>query len=261
MPFTPTQTGTNPPNVDAVFSRNKLIRWWQQPTGSVFGDPGEYGVDYAMPFNSPVGALTSGKVVFVGQTNPGTSVGYVVSVLHDDGSLIHYHHLGSVPADVKVGQTVVPGQIIGYSSGCAAGSSAGHCIGDQYSWSGSPGSGVGFPHIEVRYTPSYNPNNTNPAWNQNWIDPRSFFAKAAGQKDYTGQYNYGPNATNPPTSGGCAPWDIGCIWNTIHGGLVGFGVHIGLFVLALFLIALGGFLLLKPQMEKASQAIPKVLPL
>jgi hypothetical protein len=153
-------------SVGRVFTANGLPQWWtMRPSKGYDGDK-EKGQDYSLPLNTPIGSLTSGRVVYASQmhSDPGSSVGYIVQVEQADGSLIHYHHLRS--ANVVEGQYVHVGDVIGRSGGCPADGYGTHgCTRiDQY---------TNGPHIEVRYAPSYDP--SKGAWNQKFVAPQSGF--------------------------------------------------------------------------------------
>ena len=243
MPGSPGQTIILAPEVN--FIKNKLIVWWQQPHGPLFGQTSlgmtEKGTDWNMPFGSPVGAIEGGQVVYAGlppdsQVAGHTSLGYVVQIKNVDGTLIHYQHLNGLGPGIQTGSFVGNGQVIGYSGGCATGSSANNCITDQ--WSSGP-------HIEVRFSPTYN--SSAGIWGQNWQDPLPYFIKlGASLKPGTTGTNtigtaYGPTGqpSNPIVQGSCAPWDIGCIWGKIGPQLTSWGEHIAIFAMALLLVVLG----------------------
>jgi hypothetical protein len=93
-----------------------------------------FGADFkSKPENAKVVAMAAGKVLQIVQdkidtskkgVSPGCSTSDFnrVRIQHDNGYISHYRHLAqnSVPSDVKVGQRVSKGQVIGYvgSSGC-----------------------------------------------------------------------------------------------------------------------------------------------
>ncbi len=243
------------------FLANGLIVWWQQTLTQAFNGGSEKGTDWAMPFKSPVGAIEGGRVVYAGlppdsQVAGQTSLGYVVQVQNVDGSIIHYQHLNGLGPNIGVGSFVGNGQVIGYSGGCANGGTANTCTADKWSTG---------PHIEVRWSPTYN--SSAGIWGQNWQNPVPYFQKlGASLKPGTVGVNtvggaYGPTGTPsaPFTSFNCAPWDVGCMWNFISGGLVSFGEHIAVFVLALLLILIGFVLMKDAGVVKLPQApqVPK----
>jgi murein DD-endopeptidase MepM/ murein hydrolase activator NlpD len=67
--------------------------------------------DLALPYWTPVGASRGGVVARSEWTRVG---GYLVSIEHEDGYGTLYSHLSEAPV-VSVGQTVVTGQLLGYS--------------------------------------------------------------------------------------------------------------------------------------------------
>jgi murein DD-endopeptidase MepM/ murein hydrolase activator NlpD len=77
------------------------------------------GIDIAAPIGTPVVAAASGKVVFSGWNDGG--YGYLVEILHPDGTLTRYGHNSALY--VKNGEQVNQGQLIaamgstGYSTG------------------------------------------------------------------------------------------------------------------------------------------------
>lgn len=154
-------------------SLGRIVWWSDRYITQRFNGRNELGIDYGLPLNTPIASISNGRVVYSQQmnSNPGSSVGYIVQIEGADGSVFHYQHLRS--AAVHVGDYVRQGQIVGLSGGCPAdGYGNNGCTKhDKYS------SG---PHIEVRYTPNYNA--ANGAWNQHWINPQNVFT----------QYGQGP---------------------------------------------------------------------
>jgi murein DD-endopeptidase MepM/ murein hydrolase activator NlpD len=66
------------------------------------------GEDFAAPVGTPVHAISSGVVVFAGVES---GYGNKVEIRHWDGTCSWYGHLSAI--DVKVGQKVDPGELIG----------------------------------------------------------------------------------------------------------------------------------------------------
>jgi murein DD-endopeptidase MepM/ murein hydrolase activator NlpD len=66
------------------------------------------GEDFAAPVGTPVHAISSGVIVFAGYD---AGYGNKVEIRHWDGTCSWYGHLSKI--DVKVGQKVDPGQLIG----------------------------------------------------------------------------------------------------------------------------------------------------
>jgi murein DD-endopeptidase MepM/ murein hydrolase activator NlpD len=82
----------------------------------------EYGVDFDMEVGTPVHASRAGRVVEVVEsyTRGGRSGNYAthanrILVYHEDGTFSNYAHLKRNGAVVEEGDTIVPGQHIGYS--------------------------------------------------------------------------------------------------------------------------------------------------
>jgi murein DD-endopeptidase MepM/ murein hydrolase activator NlpD len=70
-----------------------------------------WGVDYAAPTGTPVMAMASGVVTFVG---PRGGNGNLVSIRHEHGFQTGYAHLHRFARGLRAGQTVRQGQVIGY---------------------------------------------------------------------------------------------------------------------------------------------------
>ena len=157
-----------------VFSAKGLTPWWQANVTQQFGGNanGEWGTDFAIAPNTPIGSVTDGRVVFVGPdpNHPQSSIGQIVQVQAPDGSLFHYQHLRA--SSVQVGQSVAVGDTLGLSGGCPVG---GYATGGGCSFTDAYSTG---PHIEVRYSPSYNA--AAGFWYQAWQDPLAIFRQYAG---------------------------------------------------------------------------------
>ena len=78
------------------------------------------GVDYAAPRGTPVKALGEGEVTFVGWKH---GYGRSVAIKHNGGVDTHYAHLARYAKNLKRGDKVEQGQVIGYvgASGTATG--------------------------------------------------------------------------------------------------------------------------------------------
>jgi len=69
------------------------------------------GVDYAAPTGTPVKATGNGLVTFKGQKN---GYGNVVELKHGDTYTTLYGHLSRFAKDMRIGETIKQGEIIGY---------------------------------------------------------------------------------------------------------------------------------------------------
>lgn len=243
---------TNPlDQLATAFKNNGLIVWWQQASGQTYGQNGEQGIDYDMPYQSKVGSATSGTVVYAGKPPESSyagqsSIGYIVQVLNADGSVVHYQHLDSINPNIHTGGQIQAGDWVGLSGGCPLSPN-----GSWYSGNSCPGGlrdqDSSGPHIEVRYTPKYQPNlgvwqGQGTAQN-GWIDPAGpnglfsqLHLKFATATPANKQVNQAGSQT-------CAPWDIACMWGQVSPTLVSWGEHIAIFLIALLLIIVGFFLL------------------
>lgn len=81
-----------------------------------------FALDFAMPKGTPVHAAREGVVIDIEEDNwrGGASRQFAkyanfIVVLHDDGTTGEYYHLKKDGAAVSVGDTVVAGQLLGYS--------------------------------------------------------------------------------------------------------------------------------------------------
>ena len=68
-------------------------------------------IDYAAPFGTPVVAIGRGQVEFAGWRS---GYGNVVDIRHSENYLSRYAHFSRLAADLRVGQWVEPGVVIGY---------------------------------------------------------------------------------------------------------------------------------------------------
>jgi len=145
-------------------------KWWGHRTQGFKGSQ-HPGNDFGIPLRSPIASVSSGRVVYSQRMNsdPTSAVGWIVQVENSDGSLFHYHHLYS--SAVHVGDYVQAGQVLGLSGGCPQGAygTKGCTRFDKYS---------NGPHIEVRYSPNYDPSRSH--WQQNWSDPMPAILAYAG---------------------------------------------------------------------------------
>jgi murein DD-endopeptidase MepM/ murein hydrolase activator NlpD len=76
------------------------------------------GIDLAAPIGAPIRAIAKGQVMYA---DPHGGYGKYIVVRHDDGFTSHYGHCDKL--DVRLGQTVAAGEIIGTvgSSGVSTG--------------------------------------------------------------------------------------------------------------------------------------------
>lgn len=68
------------------------------------------GIDFAAPVGSDVLAVADGTVAFAGRM---TGYGRLVELVHPDGTVTRYAHLGSFGEDVALGATIHAGAIVG----------------------------------------------------------------------------------------------------------------------------------------------------
>jgi murein DD-endopeptidase MepM/ murein hydrolase activator NlpD len=68
-------------------------------------------IDYAAPFGTPVVAIGRGQVEFAGWRS---GYGNVVDIRHSENYLSRYAHFSRLAADLRVGQRVETGDVIGY---------------------------------------------------------------------------------------------------------------------------------------------------
>lgn len=112
-----TATGGKLPSKSIITSRYGW-RWGRQ----------HWGTDYGEPTGTPISVIQPGKVKYAGWSDGG---GNFVEINHPDGSMTRYLHLDK-PANVKTGQAIEPGTVIGYV--------------------GSTGRSTG-PHLHFEYAP------------------------------------------------------------------------------------------------------------
>lgn len=228
--------------VAQAFAGLNLPEWWNLHISQFFGQNSEEGEDYNFgSFGRPVGSITGGRVVYVGDGGyPGSSIGQIVQILTPGGQLIHYQHL--MTSNVLKGQIVQVGTVIGTGGGCpvgAYGSGTSCTRTDQFSTG---------EHIEVRYAPNYNAGGG--VWSQAWQAPASIFKAMAGQAT-TDVASASSNA-NAATGAGSPP-----IGATLISSIQSAGVKIGVFLLALVLVGAGFYLLFSKQIDAAGGAAAK----
>lgn len=80
------------------------------------GQPDQFAIDFNMSIGTQITASQSGQVVFVEESGyDGEFPNNKVVVQHSDGTYLQYMHLTHGGAEVRVGQQVNKGQLIGYS--------------------------------------------------------------------------------------------------------------------------------------------------
>lgn len=87
---------------------------------------GHPGIDISVPVGTPLVAAMDGKVTIAGNNDP-NGYGNYVEITTSDGMQIRYGHLSAI--DVKVGDTVKAGQLIGKSGGEAGAAGSGNSTG------------------------------------------------------------------------------------------------------------------------------------
>lgn len=70
-----------------------------------------YGVDFAASYGTPVHAVGSGRVVFMGWDG---GFGKVIRLRHANGYVTHYGHLSRYAKGIRIGSEIKRGQVIGY---------------------------------------------------------------------------------------------------------------------------------------------------
>lgn len=68
------------------------------------------GLDFGVPWGTPLHAMSSGEVVFVGWEG---GYGYKVEIRYWDGTVSYFGHMSRISA--HIGETVAPGDVVGYS--------------------------------------------------------------------------------------------------------------------------------------------------
>lgn len=188
-------------SVAQIFQQKGYVQWWNWPIGQSYGQNGEQGVDYAGPLNTAIHSIVGGKVVYSGYSGD-ASLGYVIQIATASGAVWHFQHMNS--SMVRVGQSVNVGDTLGVSGG-------------------PPGQYSTGPHIEVRYSPTFNPALATGSgiggayWSDGkWQNPVGMINATAGSAPGT-----------PVSSNGGGPFPGGS-WNPLNGlfgafsGLLGF---------------------------------------
>ena len=86
-----------------------IIRGYDPPN-SPYG-AGHRGIDIAAPFGTPVRAAGDGVVSWAGQNG---EYGNHVAIDHGDGMVTTYSHLRGIAADLRAGERVRQGQVVGF---------------------------------------------------------------------------------------------------------------------------------------------------
>jgi hypothetical protein len=224
------------------FQQAGLVPWWNATVTQAFNGAGEKGTDFGLgSFNQPVGSLTGGKVVYVGDGGyPGSSIGQIVQVLTPNGDLIHYQHLYS--SNVVLGQNIQIGTVIGHGGGCPVNCYPANFTGNSCTCTDQYSTGQ---HIEVRYATGYDA--SKGVWSQNWIRPLSTFQNLG---------NGTASGVLPATSGGggTAQSSVGsAILPTQQAStfFTDIGQKVGLFLVALTLIGIGFYIAFSQQINNA----------
>ncbi len=268
-----------------------VFQWLQNYSnkiwGFVYGQSGEKGWDVGLPWGSPIGSPVNGTVTAVYSADANSSIGYIVQIKQQgtipggisggQDTVWHFQHL--MAPSVSVGQQITAGQVLGYSGGCPPngyGSSNTSCsIHDQYSTG---------PHIEVRE--AYVPSGSQPpssVWGYNWINPQSdlnYYAKATGglatktsPTASPGNIPANPNQGIPnpcgdilasayataaqdqnPVSAAAtrASAQFSYTWCVIQQDLKSIAIKLGLFLLAVILILVGGYVVFRPELDSTA---------
>lgn len=231
-----------------VFSQIGLTQWWGKTVSQTFGENGEMGTDFAMPSGLAVGSITSGKVIYVGDAGYGhdpnhSSLGQVVQVLNNDGSLIHYQHLEK--ASVRVGQAVQPGTVIGLSGGCPVGAYV-NPLGRNGCTNGATDQWSTGTHIEVRWASKYNPNGG--VWSQSWVNPLTTFLNMSKQDAGNSSATLTSTGSSPIQQTSSAPSTSQQSGNWLD-SVKAFAEKSGLFILGVVIAIMGLYLIFKDQID------------
>jgi murein DD-endopeptidase MepM/ murein hydrolase activator NlpD len=70
-----------------------------------------YGIDYVAPAGTPVHATATGTIAYVGRTG---QAGNHVKIRHGGSYTSHYLHLSRFADEIKVGDSIEQGQVLGY---------------------------------------------------------------------------------------------------------------------------------------------------
>jgi murein DD-endopeptidase MepM/ murein hydrolase activator NlpD len=111
----------------------KFLSVFPYPISSKFGNQesfrnsGHSGIDFSMPKNTPLRSIKDGVVTKIVDYGENVNAGKTVMIKWEDGKTAIYGHLNRF-ADIKVGEHVSVGDLIGYSgnSGHVVGSNGGY---------------------------------------------------------------------------------------------------------------------------------------
>lgn len=99
--------GSSGPSYDGYYMKPFIVGHKTQ------GIHGHNGVDYGMPVGSPLYAAAAGTVIIAKNSGYNGGYGDYVVIQHSNGTQTVYGHMSNVT--VSAGQTLVQGQLIGYS--------------------------------------------------------------------------------------------------------------------------------------------------
>lgn len=215
-----------------IFQQKGLWVWWTQNGGlgtNPFNGVSEKGIDFANKFGTPIGAIQGGKVIVREHHN--NSIGDLVVIQGVSGYWLYQH----ITSTLQVGDTVATGGVVGTENGLPV---------DQFSTG---------PHIEVRYSPTYN--TKVDSWLQPWINPFQEFSFIGNIPDNSGIIS-GSSGTPPngqpsggPLTGVLNTNLLGNSDNSSPNTIAGFDFTrfidaALLFIIGLTLFVVGGWLLL-----------------
>jgi murein DD-endopeptidase MepM/ murein hydrolase activator NlpD len=141
-----------------------MILYWPFSTSTVSEWPGGYsnirfgihmGTDFAVKQGTPLLATTNGKIKIYNGTGSG---GWGIDINTPDGFTVRNWHMSRI--DVKNGQTVKVGDVIGLTGGAVGTPGAGNSTGPHLHW-------------EIRNNATFSQNG--------WIDPRTLNPLTFGQ--------------------------------------------------------------------------------